>query len=169
MIPKPFEWRAQGQPGLWGTPVGTAGKAFPGDLLRGNIPAEGWPCSQAERGGSSSHGIKGEKSGKDRSRAGLAGILLLQPPAVFYGSPKLQVPGAPQAGSKLAAPVQIRGFKIAAAFQRGRAPGLQEQLLIQGKTRVESEGEQCWGWAGPAFGAALGSAPSGCLGLCSSV
>lgn len=145
---------------LWGQPGRLSLEICSGEIsqLKG----------QAERGGSSSHGIKGEKSGKDRSRAGLAGILLLQPPAVFYGSPKLQVPGAPQAGSKLAAPVQIRGFKIAAAFQRGRAPGLQEQLLIQGKTRVESEGEQCWGWAGPAFGAALGSAPSGCLGLCSS-
>lgn len=56
---------------------------------------------EGERGGSSSHGIKGEKSGKGQSRAGLAGILLLQPPAGFYGSPKLQELSRPDQSSLL--------------------------------------------------------------------
>lgn len=148
LIPEHGEWRAQSQPRLWGTPVGRARKAFPGYLL----PADDDVCeyssrtcgraaafgAEVERGGSSRHEIKGEVSGKGQSRAGLAAILVLRPRAVFYGSPKLQVSEPPRARSKLAAPVRIRGLKLAAAFQRGGALCLQKQLLIQGKARVES-------------------------------
>lgn len=53
------------------------------------------------------------------------------PSATFYGSPKLKVPGPPQAR-----------LKITALFQRGRALCLEKQLLIQHKTRVETR-SQC--------------------------
>lgn len=110
LIPEPSEWSALSV----GNTCGDSQEGFSLDIcsglimLGGNIPAERWPSSQAERGESSSHGIKGEKSGKDQSRAGLAAVLLL---LCFMALPSCRCQELPRPDQSSVLPSKSGGLK----------------------------------------------------------